>query len=86
MSRRIRKYQGQFFLYYLVWYGLGRTMIESLRSDSLWLIPGVVRISQLLAAATCLGALLVLTANRSRLKRGKPLLLGVLDSPAEAEL
>ncbi|MBQ0010983.1 MAG: prolipoprotein diacylglyceryl transferase, partial [Ruminococcus sp.] len=44
-----KKYNGQIFLAYMGWYGLGRMFIEGLRSDSLWLIPGRIRVSQLLA-------------------------------------
>lgn len=47
-----RKYDGQIALGYLVWYGLGRTFIEGLRMDSLML--GSFRVSQILAAVTCL--------------------------------
>lgn len=42
-----RKYDGQVFLLYVAWYGLGRAWIEGLRTDSLWLGP--IRVSQLLA-------------------------------------
>lgn len=47
-----RKFDGQVFLYYLAWYGLGRAFIEGLRTDSLYI--GSFRVSQLLAAVTCL--------------------------------
>jgi phosphatidylglycerol:prolipoprotein diacylglycerol transferase len=50
LSKR-RKYDGQIALGYLAWYGLGRTFIEGLRTDSLYL--GNFRVSQLLAAVTC---------------------------------
>ena len=50
LSKR-RKYDGQVALGYLAWYGLGRTFIEGLRTDSLYL--GNFRVSQLLAAVTC---------------------------------
>ena len=53
-----RQYDGQIALGYAAWYGLGRTFIESLRTDSLYL--GVFRVSQLLAAVTCFAALVVL--------------------------
>ena len=44
---RRRKYDGQVFLFYTAWYGLGRFFIEGLRTDSLmW---GPVRVSQALA-------------------------------------
>lgn len=42
-----KKYNGQIFLSYLAWYGFGRMIIEGLRTDSLWLIDGVIRVSQL---------------------------------------
>lgn len=35
---------------YLIWYGIVRVIIEGLRQDALWLVPGVVRVSQLLSA------------------------------------
>ena len=59
-----RKYDGQIALGYLAWYGLGRTFIEGLRTDSLYL--GSFRVSQLLAAVTCFCgvALLMLFAFR----------------------
>lgn len=43
-----KKYNGQVFLFYAAWYGLGRCMIEGLRTDSLML--GGMRISQMVAA------------------------------------
>ena len=55
-----RTYDGQIALGYVVWYGLGRTFIEGLRTDSLY-IPGTgIRVSQLLAALSCLAAAAVL--------------------------
>lgn len=55
-----RQYDGQIALGYAAWYGLGRTFIEGLRTDSLY-IPGTpIRVSQLLAVVSCLAALAVL--------------------------
>lgn len=55
-----RQYDGQIALGYVVWYGLGRTFIEGLRTDSLY-VPGTgIRVSQLLAALSCLAAAAVL--------------------------
>ena len=55
-----REYDGQIALGYAVWYGLGRAMIEGLRTDSLY-IPGTsIRVSQALAAASCILAAAVL--------------------------
>ncbi len=49
-----RRYDGQIALGYLAWYGLGRAIIEGLRTDSLYL--GAFRVSQLLAGITCVAA------------------------------
>ena len=53
-----RKYDGQVALYYVAWYGLGRALIEGLRTDSLWW--GNFRVSQVLAAGSCLIAVVLL--------------------------
>ena len=50
-----RKFDGQVFLEYLAWYGLGRVWIEGLRTDSLWLGP--FRVSQLLAGVSFVTAM-----------------------------
>ncbi len=46
-----RKFDGEVFLMYLAWYGLGRAVIEGMRTDSLYW--GTLRVSQVLAALTC---------------------------------
>ena len=53
-----RKYDGQVALLYAAWYGFGRALIEGLRTDSLYWGP--FRVSQLLAAVSCIAALSVL--------------------------
>lgn len=53
-----RKFDGQVFLYYVAWYGLGRAWIEGMRTDSLYWGP--FRVSQVLAAASCLIAVGIL--------------------------
>ena len=54
-----RKYDGQIALGYVAWYGLGRTFIEGLRVDSLYW--GSFRVSQVLAAVSCLAAVVTMT-------------------------
>ena len=49
-----RRYDGQIFTLYIAWYGLGRAIIEGLRTDSLYLFSTGIRVSQLLAAISCL--------------------------------
>jgi phosphatidylglycerol:prolipoprotein diacylglycerol transferase len=58
---RHRKFDGQCFLFYFFWYGLGRAWIERLRTDSLYFfglqIMGYpIRVSQMIAAVTCIVA------------------------------
>ncbi len=53
-----RQYDGQIALGYVAWYGLGRALIEGLRTDSLYWGP--FRVSQVLAAVSCLAAVGVL--------------------------
>lgn len=66
LSKKIvRKFDGQFFLFYIIWYGLGRAVIEGLRTDSLYFFGltlfGVpIRTSQLLAIISCLAAAVIL--------------------------
>lgn len=82
-SKYRRRYQGQYFLLYLIWYGCGRAVIEGFRSDSLWLVPDVIRISQLLALVSAAAALIVYILNARRLKAGDPPLLGRLPAAEE---
>ncbi len=63
-----RKYDGQIALGYVAWYGLGRAFIEGLRTDSLYWGP--FRVSQLLAAISCMAAVVVLMVMSFR--RHKP--------------
>lgn len=52
-----KKFDGQMFAMYLIWYGFGRMLIEGLRTDSLYL--GSVRISQLVGFVSCLMGIFV---------------------------
>ena len=51
-----RKFDGEVFLAYVAWYGLGRVWIEGLRTDSLYLFSTGIRVSQLVAAVSFLAA------------------------------
>ena len=64
-----RKFDGQCFLFYVFWYGLGRAWIEGMRTDSLYLFVGSsIRVSQLVAAVSALvaGAVLLWMWNRAK--------------------
>lgn len=56
---------------YLVWYGLGRTWIEGLRTDSLYIGSTGIRVSQLLSMILVVVGLIVLICNLCRAKRAK---------------
>lgn len=84
-----RKYDGQIALGYVAWYGLGRAMIEGLRTDSLYLGP--IRVSQLLAAVSCVAAITVLIVMAFRKPDPEKLFVNVVakrnapTEPIEAE-
>ncbi len=59
-----RKFDGEAFLWYFIWYGFGRTFIELLRTDSLMLGP--IRVSSMLAALIVLTMLPLLIFLRIR--------------------
>ena len=65
-SKKWRKYDGQIFLLYLVWYGVERFVVEGLRTDSLY-VPGLpLRVSQLVALGTALVGVVCLIVFRNR--------------------
>ena len=82
-----RQYNGQIALGYVAWYGLGRAFIEGLRTDSLYW--GSFRVSQLLAAASCLLAVIVLVVMmfvpKERYKLVAPITKADKDEETEAE-
>ena len=64
MLRKHRRYDGQIFLTYLLWYGLGRFWVEELRTDSLMMGP--YRISRFIAGICVVGAAILLVVFRKR--------------------
>ena len=75
-SKKKRKYDGQIFLMYVAWYGLGRFIIEGLRTDSLYFFNTDIRISQLIAALTfaVAAALLLVFRIKGKTFADKPVL------------
>ena len=66
-----KRFTGEMFFLYLGGYGLGRVWIEGLRTDSL-LLPGTgIAVSQALAGACVLVALLCILAGRRLAARGR---------------
>ena len=77
-----RKFDGEVFLLYVAWYGLGRVWIEGLRTDSLYLFSTGIRVSQLVAAVSFLAAAGVLAYV---LLRKKPTAAGLYVNRRPAE-
>ena len=78
-----RKFRGEIALLYVAWYGLGRAWIEGLRTDSLYL--GTLRVSQVLAALSCIAAVAVLVRQYRRIKVRQAFYVPPAAEPAPAE-
>lgn len=78
-----RKYDGQIALGYTAWYGLGRAVIEGLRTDSLWWGP--FRVSQMLAAISCIAAVVVMMVMSFRQHKPENLFVNQIAQPEMAE-
>ncbi len=65
--RRFHRFEGEEFCGYLVWYGLGRSWIEGLRADSLYI--GGLRVSQMLAVLTVLVGLGIIIYQRKKKRK-----------------
>ena len=68
---KARTFDGENACFYFIWYGLGRFVIEGLRTDSLYLFDWKlfgqpVRVSQALSAVLVVGGLAVLAAMKRR--------------------
>ena len=74
MLKKCRKFSGQIFLCYGIWYGIGRTIFEGLRTDSLYIGDTTLRVSQLLSAAVVVVFLVLLvTLLIKYIKNPKPI-------------
>ncbi len=74
ITRKARKFSGQTFLCYGIWYGLERMIVEGLRTDSLYIPGTLIRTSQALSAAivvVCTVLLVVLLVKYT--KNPKPI-------------
>lgn len=65
--KKWRKFDGQVFLMYIGWYGLGRFFIEGLRTDSLMI--GTLRVSQVLAVLCVVVSVILLVIFSAQVKR-----------------
>ena len=69
-----RRFNGQIFLGYIIWYGLGRAWIEGLRTDSLLIGNTGLRASQLVAIGSVIVAATLMVIGLRNAK-GKPLMV-----------
>ncbi|MCD7796990.1 MAG: prolipoprotein diacylglyceryl transferase [Clostridiales bacterium] len=67
--RKRRKYKGEIFLLYGIWYGFERMIVEGMRTDSLYIGDSTVRVSQLLSAIIVVLALVCHIVNMNRFKK-----------------
>ena len=81
-----RRFNGQIFLGYVIWYGFGRAWIEGLRTDSLLIGSTGLRASQLVAIGSVLAAAVLMVIGL-RSAKGKTLTvtLAVRDIKKQAE-
>ena len=73
---KARTFDGENACFYFIWYGLGRTMIEGLRTDSLYLFDATVfgqpiRVSQALSLLLVIGAFILLIVMKRRHPHGQ---------------
>lgn len=79
--RKRTKHDGDMLLAYAVLYGFERMFVEGLRTDSLWLIPDVVRVSQLVSFVVFAAGIIFILVRRAREKKLNRL---IWPSPEEA--
>lgn len=80
LARKGRKFDGQIFLSYVVWYGVGRTIIEGLRTDSLYFFNTGLRTSQLVGIISAVAAIVLMIV---RAKTAGPATPPLTDGKAE---
>lgn len=64
-----KKFDGEIFCFYLMWYGFGRMLIESLRTDSLML--GNLRVSQGVGFLSCVVGVMLMVALLKKAKKAQ---------------
>ena len=68
--RKRKKFNGEVFLMYLIGYGLGRILIEGLRTDQLLLPVVGLPVSQLLSGCLVVGCTILVVWKRKKLSSG----------------
>lgn len=78
-----RKFKGEIFLLYGIWYGLERAVVEGLRTDSLYIGNSTIRVSQLLSMIIVAVFAVVLVICFVKLKKGTLWKALLLDTAAD---
>ena len=84
MLKKCRKFSGQLFLCYGIWYGTGRAIFEGLRTDSLYIGNTDIRVSQVLSLAIVAVCAIVLVANLIKVHKNPRGIEGVDYFPEDA--
>lgn len=88
LARKGRKVKGQTFAGYLIWYGLGRTVIEGLRTDSLYFFSTGIRTSQMVGIISVIAGVVLLVVRmkqeKSALTEAVPVTTEGTTQPVEA--
>lgn len=82
LAKKRRKCDGQMFLSYVAWYGVGRFFIEGLRTDSLYFFGTGIRVSQMVGLVSAGAAAGILVW---RLKNAPPATPPLAERPPEAD-
>lgn len=69
ISIKWRKFDGQMFLLYLIWYGFERMIVEGLRTDSLYTPLFGLRVSQILSGILVIVGTVLLIINLKKAKQ-----------------
>ena len=72
LARKGRKFDGQIFLSYVVWYGVGRAVIEGMRTDSLYFFGTGLRTSQMVGIISAVVAVVIMVVQFKRGKSATP--------------
>lgn len=83
--KKKRKFSGQLFLMYGVWYGFERFIVEGLRSDSLYIANTNLRVSQLISLALVIVCGVLLIYNLIKYTKNPKPIEGIDYFPALSE-
>lgn len=81
-----KKFHGEVFLLYAVWYGAGRFVIEGMRTDSLYLPGTAIRVSQVVAILCVIGGLIGILWGRKHCQKQMEAMETALEENKEAPI